>query len=535
MTESSVCEILKEYIKIPSISETPAEVSAARWLHGLLGNLPYFQQRPHLFGLHPCQGDALKREVPWALVLGESPDTLILFHHLDVVNATDFGEDEPLAWESDALREAYLQRSWPEPVQKDLESGEWLFGRGSCDMKGGGAAQIHFVSELAQGPKPPVSVLLLAVPDEENLSVGMRSAVGLLEELRGRYGLNYGLAVNSEPNFGKDDSAITLFIGSVGKATALAVVQGVRCHTGNPYEGINAVSMLSAMVVASDGQMDAGSVVPPPAWMSIRDLKEAYDVSLPDSAYGTINLLYGDSPIKAMERLRLRFKKALKALLEDRRVNCSQFRQGQKAAAPWRDFDPPVLLWSEIEARVKEKGQGFREALEAERRRVARPDSGMSFQEATGALVTTGIALAGIAGPVVVLALVPPIYPAVSCDESLGCILEEVLRGTVTVAAGAPLETEPLFMGISDLSYLSLEDSTLQETLPENLPLCPEGYRLPLQTMAALNIPGINLGPRGKDLHQPTERVLIKDLEKTLPEAFRVLMAYLADKSKTLP
>lgn len=49
------------------------------------------------------------------------------------------------------------------------------------------------------------NIVLLALPDEENLSAGMRAAVKLLSELQDRYGLNYKLMINSEPHQRKDD------------------------------------------------------------------------------------------------------------------------------------------------------------------------------------------------------------------------------------------------------------------------------------------------------------------------------------------
>lgn len=532
MPDAPVITLLKDYISIPSVSATPEERIAARWVHKQLVKLPYFQENPSLVGLYPCTEDVLEREIPWGLLLGKSKDTMVLFHHLDVVNATDFGADEPLAWKVDALKDAYKERSWPEVVQKDLDSGEWVFGRGSCDMKGGGAAQIAFLSELARGEQPPVSVLLLAVPDEENLSVGMRNAVALLDSLKETHKLRYRIAVNSEPNFGKDDSAVTLFAGSVGKATALAVAQGVRCHTGNPFEGISAVAILSAIVSASDGQIGmADPVIPPPAWMSIRDLKEMYDVSLPDRACGSLNVLFDDSPVEALTRLKTTFLSAFKGLLENRRMNCSRFIRNRQLSVPWRDFDPKVIFWSELHEMVQEQGYQQQAALEEERRKVTQGlEEGMlSYQQATTELVLKGIELSGFSGPLVVLALVPPVYPAVHCDKELVDRLRRGLEEPVRKVAGVPLEIEPLFMGISDLSYLGLEDPRLTVTLPENLPVWPEGYQIPLQGMAKLNMPGINIGPRGKDLHQPTERVLIKDLVQTLPEVFRTLVMLISE------
>jgi arginine utilization protein RocB len=61
-------------------------------------------------------------------------------------------------------------------ARNDLESGDYIFGRGTADMKGGGSIQLALFKRYSELEDFPGNILLIAVPDEENLSAGMLSA-----------------------------------------------------------------------------------------------------------------------------------------------------------------------------------------------------------------------------------------------------------------------------------------------------------------------------------------------------------------------
>lgn len=131
-------------------------------------------------------GDAGKRPLVYGLVRGnkKSGRTIILTGHSDVVSAEDYGLLKPLAFSMDELK-AELEKEYGEWVMQvpkktvgkgsmeagerdngeagegakvpekkafgaaadpeqdfwnDVASGEWIFGRGAADMKGGLAA-----------------------------------------------------------------------------------------------------------------------------------------------------------------------------------------------------------------------------------------------------------------------------------------------------------------------------------------------------------------------------------------------------------
>jgi arginine utilization protein RocB len=68
---------------------------------------------------------------------------------------------------------------------------------------------------------------------------------------------------------------------------------------------------------------------------------------------------------------------------------------------------------------------------------------------------------------------------------------------------------EPFFPGLSDMSYLGLPNNIDIESLKANLPLWGDRYTIPLDAIASLNIPFMNIGPLGKDAHKCTERLCV--------------------------
>ncbi|NLA90070.1 MAG: M20/M25/M40 family metallo-hydrolase, partial [Synergistaceae bacterium] len=97
----------------------------------------------------------------------------IITGHYDVVDAEAYGPLKDLAFSPLELPRRAGELELPEEARKDLESGEYLFGRGVSDMKGGIALMMAFLAEAARKGDFPANLLFLAVPDEENTSAGM--------------------------------------------------------------------------------------------------------------------------------------------------------------------------------------------------------------------------------------------------------------------------------------------------------------------------------------------------------------------------
>ena len=66
-------------------------------------------------------------------------------------------------------------------------------------MKGGGSIQLALLDRYGE-EEFTGNLVVLGLPDEENLSAGMRAAVKLLSALKREHRLNYVLMINSEPH-----------------------------------------------------------------------------------------------------------------------------------------------------------------------------------------------------------------------------------------------------------------------------------------------------------------------------------------------
>ncbi|RKJ37933.1 M20/M25/M40 family metallo-hydrolase, partial [Butyricicoccus sp. 1XD8-22] len=129
-------------------------------------------------------------------------DTIVLISHFDTVQTEEYGDLEELAFHPELLTKELMKRkdNLKEDARIDLESGEYLFGRGTMDMKMGLALHMSLI-ETAISEDWPINLLLVTVPDEEVNSAGMREAVKALVSLRHQFNLSYKLFLNGEPSF----------------------------------------------------------------------------------------------------------------------------------------------------------------------------------------------------------------------------------------------------------------------------------------------------------------------------------------------
>src|SRR6056297_301753 len=205
--KKDIKDILYEYVGINSKTSSKNELMAESFLIDYFDSLKYFKENPENYGSYKIKDDPYSRGVPWALLKGEGKDTILMIHHYDVVDVEDFGNLKDLAFLPDELEEELKKGKVKisKEAQKDLDSGDYIFGRGATDMKGGGSIQLSLLKQYSEMKDFKGNVIVMGVPDEENLSAGMRSAAYLLKELREKYNLNYIVTLNSEPHQRKDD------------------------------------------------------------------------------------------------------------------------------------------------------------------------------------------------------------------------------------------------------------------------------------------------------------------------------------------
>lgn len=542
--EKEILEVLKELTAVESISDTEGEKAASDYIASRLRQQEYFQMHQQQTGEYRLTEDYRQRTVPYGLALGGSKKTIVLTGHYDVVGVSDYGVNKKAAFSVEQLPEILKKEALSDEARADLESGEWLFGRGTGDMKGGLAAGIALLDEYGQqiikNEGLNGSLLFLAVPDEESFSAGMRGAVTLLNHLKEQYGLEYECLFDLEPNCregGKREGKQTVFIGSAGKCLPVVLVQGVKAHTGECFRGINAISVLGEFFSRTELSPDLadvyeGEACAPPTWLWFKDMKEEYDVSVPAHACGYLSILsFTMTPEMILEKLKKAggeaFEGCFMKMRELERKMC------QKAGEIFigEDIHPPyqVMEFCELQKFCEERDfDGFKQfwqdlCKKAEEQIIS---GTLNYPQAVISMMRAAMDFSGITGPVMIIGFAPPFYPPFHSDHmsgknGLGSYYFQLARDAAAKQFGLELVKGNYFTGISDLSYCGLSGMSDMETLLEaygcNSPLWGKLYTIDFEEMEKLNLPSLLLGPWSKDIHQMTERVHIESLTVELP------------------
>jgi arginine utilization protein RocB len=534
----SVRQYTRRLVGIRSVSPGEGELLVAEEVLHLLraGGL---ESAYTASGLDPLIGDPYGRQNTYAFLRGHSSRTIVLFGHIDTVDTADYGPLEPWANDPEGLaaRLDILVKLAP-GLAEDLAAhpGDWMFGRGVSDMKSGVAATIAVVRRLAQMAREgnlPLSVVLLATPDEENESAGILQAVHFLLRLREQYGLQYLGAINTDYTTARypGDQHRYIYTSTIGKLLPSFLVIGREAHVGDPFAGVDA-NLLAAELIRDLSMNDElcdvvrGQITPPPVTLHATDLKTHYDVQLPFMAYFYLNVLtFSTGPGELLARLRQRAQEVLEHTL--RRIDAAERRWVRTSGDPVRQerLEPCsgiVLTYAGLYAEV---GQQLGEkAVDAELASAWESfPGGLDARERCLHLVHRLWTLSGKQGPALVIYYAPPYYPHVAATPSL---LHDIVTEVALAHPELHLEVREYYSFISDMSYLRLDPAIDRAALTANIPtwqepgtpVRPGSYTLPLAAIQELDLPVVNLGPYGAGVHQLGERALISYSFGILPQ-----------------
>jgi len=539
-------KIFYSYIKVRSDTFTKYERNIEPFLMNFFSNINYFKAHPDYFGTYKIDNDPLDRSVCWSLIKGKGEDTVLLVHHNDVVDVEDFKNLKPFAYSPKELNAELMKikNNLPDEAKIDLENGKYIFGRGSADMKAGGAIQLALIKYYSKIKNFKGNILLISVPDEENLSSGMRSAVLLLEELKEKYNLNYLIMINSEPHQRINKDVGIISEGSVGKMMAFVYVRGSLSHIGKIFEGFNPVSLLTEIVNRIELNLNfsdfiEGEASPPPTCLYIKDRKYHYDASMPLSIGGSFSILtLNRQPVTILENIKEICVESFTELILKMNEKYKIFRgriNKPFEPLPWK---VKVVTFKELYDEAFNKyGEIFRidyhKLLEKIKGKIQRGE--ISIIESNFLIVETILNYIKDLSPLIVLGLSPPYYPNVSniYFENLSNKVKNLSEELIAYSERNFNQTyarEYFYTGISDLSYTSIKDSKfITESLKANMPLFESVYSIPLEKIEKLSMPCINIGPWGKDFHKFTERVLKEDLFCRIPRILNQAISILLD------
>lgn len=152
MNKDRLYQDFMQLLHVPGISGTRSEVLTAEKVLSLLEEMPYFQSHPAQLWRIPVPDDPLGRfDVAAYLELNpRAKKCVILSGHMDVVGVEEYGHLAKLAFDPEALRERIAELPLSDEARRDLESGAWIFGRGTADMKLGLALGLELLRHFSE-------------------------------------------------------------------------------------------------------------------------------------------------------------------------------------------------------------------------------------------------------------------------------------------------------------------------------------------------------------------------------------------------
>ncbi|HEY9053508.1 MAG TPA: M20/M25/M40 family metallo-hydrolase [Rectinemataceae bacterium] len=564
--------------KAASVTGSPGEKAFPAFLRSILAAMPYFEEHPRDLFLDPIPGDPVGRSNLFALARGKGKACVVLTGHYDVVQTAAYGSLEPLAFDPEALCERLkadlegLERkaddaSFPgaardasiSRLKADLESGEFLPGRGLLDMKSGLAAGIAVLSRFASGKARDGSMLFMAVADEEGSSLGMKAALPRLQALMAERRMEIAAVFNLDAavDQGSGELGRALFTGSVGKTLPFVYFLGKSAHAGSPFEGINPALMAAEFARALECDPEAfkerhanpGERPAPPTILYMRENRESYDVTMPRTVFCALNALSQETPpesiLDEVSRLAADAMDRAVSILRERASTYSRMISGHftpRISAPRSLlFDEFLELaergWREVrgrksgEAEADQRTEGGSEAGRGQALSRARKRAASLHPEdkvlQTMDILDELLPFTGIEGPAAVAGFAPPYYARAELDGSRHAAFISKIRAVLSSYAqegNKPLRIRPFFPGISDMSLLSPaegagERSFVRTQSPVADSSSDESAGL------ALGCPVLNLGPWGREYHQAGERVNADYAFRELPEILYRLCA----------
>lgn len=530
-----------ELVNIHSDTGTEGEKEVEDYLYNELSKLKYFQNNKDKLGKYKIKSDDIGRSVVWGLLKGKGKDTIIYMHHHDVVDTTDYGKLSNKAYYPKELIEKLKEKNLDRNSMEDLKSDDWIFGRGTADMKAGGAIQFSLFKEYCNNDNFEGNIVFLSVPDEEDLSLGMREAVGLLEDLKKKYNLNYKLLINSEPHDRKKDDIGSLYEGSVGKMTPIIYVRGKQTHAADIFEGFNPISILSEIVRKIEVNVEfsdcfEGEISPPPSWINMRDRKNTNNVSIPHAASGYFNVMsFETKPREVIDIIVDKCKEGFQDYMKIININYSKYKDKDISHIKYK---PRVKTFKEIfEEAKRNNGEEFIKEFNSdiEKLRGKIIEGKTTLREGSLIIIENILDYLDDKSPIVVVGIAPPFYPAMknldveNLNDKIKNLSNKINQFTKK-RWNQEYKKYNYFMGISDMSYTYVNDlESICDTVSLNMPLWDNIYHINFEGIKNLSIPSINIGPWGKDLHKMTERVYKEDLYNRTPEIIAYVTEYILD------
>jgi arginine utilization protein RocB len=533
--------ITKEMVAIPSVNGTSGEKDIGLYIESYLRDIPYFKDHPEEVIVQILKDDKLNRRNVFAVLEGRrsrSNRTIILHGHTDTVGVEDYGLLKKYCFDSEALIEAIGNVPLSDEVKEDLQSGLYMFGRGSVDMKSGDAVLMAIARLMSERLDQLEGNLIFAFnPVEENMHTGMIESLDFYLKMQNERGYEYIFAINNDytcPLY-TGDKHNYIYTGAVGKLLPSFYILGKSTHVGQCLEGFDASLIASRLVEKIDLNTDfcdgyEGEYSLPPSVLKISDLKDFYNVQTAQEAFVYFNYFVHDSSILDVTGKLIAAAHDSLVDVQNRIKESSEiyYDKVKMDYIPF-EYEPNVYEYKQIYELARDNYDGdFDEYIQSF---IARADDKASdIRDKMMLLVKELSQIAKISAPAIVFFYTPPYCPHSTLHEevdrekklidSIGKILKDIEK-----EEEVEYKMLHFYPSLSDSSYIKIDDPKESvEALCEDFPEIDKLYPIPFDKIKGLNIPAFTFGTYGKDAHKWTERVhkpytfgvLPKLIEKTI-------------------
>ncbi|MDO5062316.1 MAG: M20/M25/M40 family metallo-hydrolase [Peptostreptococcaceae bacterium] len=530
-----------------SVVDTPGELDSVRRVYEIFEEMPYYKQHPEdLF--YVDLNDELGRKSVIAVLRGKkapSKKAVVMIGHTDTVGISDYGNLAPYAHKPYELMERLKNVQLTPAATRDLESGDYLFGRGIFDMKTGDAIIMAIMEEIAADiDNFEGNLIFAAVCDEESNSGGMFAVVPKLAEMMEKEGFDYLALLDTDymtAEFEGDENKY-VYIGTVGKLMPSFFVVGKETHVGESFNGIDPNEISSAIMTRINMNTEFcdvvdGEVSLPPISLYQRDQKPEYSVQVGKTSVLYFNYAtHSSTPDMVLEKMKNAaleaFEGVVDKLQDQYKKFCEMASSREYKPLPWK---ARVITYTELLEKVKADDPDTENILKAYSDEMLK-DKSIDTRVFAQRMVEKLHSLWKDQDPVVVVYFSPPYYPHIYIDGTNPkdkALIDAVDDAVKTTKTEYKLVYKKFFPYISDLSYgAAPKDPAIIAALKNNMPGFGTRYYMPLEDMQKLSLPVLDIGSFGHDAHKFTERVEKNYSFKVAPELVYKTIMNLLNGSK---
>ena len=517
-----------------SVLDTPDEILIAEKVYSIMSEMKYFKAHPENLYFVPVKGDKLGRKSVVAIVNGEkkpSDKTVVMIGHIDTVGISDYGPLAEYANQPLVLTEKFKEIDLPAQVKKDLESGEYLFGRGIFDMKSGDAIIMALMEMISDDIENFEGNLIYgAVCDEEGNSGGMLNVVPELCRLQDEKKYDYLALLDTDymtEEYEGDENKY-VYVGTVGKLMPTFFVVGKETHVGESFKGIDPNQIAAEITRRINlnpefSDVAEGEVTLPPVTLKQRDLKPEYSVQIAKTAVVFFNYpTHCSTPDQVLEKMVNAGQECFQNvvdMLNERYEKFCEMAHRPFHKLPW---EARTMTYHQLCEVVKaEVGEEFDAKVQAYAEELAK-DETIDARDRNTHLVEFVHGMWSDKNPVLIVYFSQPYYPHIYIkgdEPKEKALLDAVADAVDTTKTDYKLVYKKFFPYISDLSYgAAPREDGIIEAFMENMPGYGTVYSLPMKEMQRLNLPVLDIGSFGKDAHKFTERIEKKYTFEVAPE-----------------